>query len=61
MISSARHAVVDMARSFGFEVVDEMLQSHMEELSSEKVQELEMKMKNLLRLSLLTPNSRAAG
>jgi hypothetical protein len=57
---------MDMARSFGFEVVDEttmeeVLQLHMEEPSSENVQELEMKMKNPLRPSLLTPNSRAAG
>jgi glutamate synthase domain-containing protein 3 len=45
-ISNSRRVIVDMARSLGFEEVDEanvkeLLQSHMEELSSEDLLELE--------------------
>jgi hypothetical protein len=45
-ISNSRHAIVDMARSLGFEEVDEasvkeLLQSCMEELSNEDLMELE--------------------
>jgi hypothetical protein len=45
-ISNSRRAIIDMARSLGFEEVDEanvkeLLQSHTKELSSEDILELE--------------------
>jgi hypothetical protein len=45
-ISNSRHAIIDMARSLGFEEVNEanvkeLLQYHMEELSNEDLLELE--------------------
>jgi hypothetical protein len=50
-ISNSRCAIIDMARSLGFEEVDEanvkeLLQSHMEELSSEDLLELENELSN---------------